>query len=330
MKMLHHILIALLVAVFASTAAAQDSFRVRGAYTSIAIQMIPLYLMKELDLGKKQGLNLDMLYVPVSSRAVQAALAGEIHFLTSGGVANINADMSGADFVGLTSTLNTFTFKIVSRPDLREIAALKGKRIGISRIGGASDFSIRYALDRWGLVPDRDVAILQIGGEPELAASLQGKAIDAAVISEPFATIALKAGGHLLYDLSNLGVTYTLHGIGTRKSFVREHRDAAIKFLKAYLEGIYLFKTNKELSLNTMKKVARLDDVSIMNTAYEEYSKRLIRDVPYPNPEGIQIIIDQLAKSRPQAKGLNPNDFIDPSLLREIEQSGFVKRLYGR
>jgi ABC-type nitrate/sulfonate/bicarbonate transport system substrate-binding protein len=320
----------LLILSCAAAAAAEEPGRVRAAYTSIAIQMTPLYLMKELDLGKKQGLNLDMLYVPVSSRAVQAALAGEIHFLTSGGVANINADMSGADFVGLTSTLNTFTFKIVSRPDLREIAALKGKRIGISRIGGASDFSIRYALDRWGLAPDRDVAILQIGGEPELAASLQGKAIDAAVISEPFATIALRAGGHLLYDLSNLGVAYTLHGIGTRKSFVREHRDAAIKFLKAYLEGIYLFKTNKELSLNTMKKVARLDDVSIMNTAYEEYSKRLIRDVPYPNPEGIQIIIDQLAKSRPQAKGLNPNDFIDPSLLREIEQSGFVKRLYGR
>ena len=328
MKTLFNILLALLI--LAATARAEEPPRVRAAYTSIAIQMTPLYLMKELDLGKKQGLNLDMLYVPVSSRAAQAALAGEIHFLTSGGVANINANMSGADFVGLTSTLNTFTFKIISQPDLREIAQLKGKRIGISRLGGASDFSIRYALDHWGLVPDRDVAILQIGGEPELAASLQGKAIDAAVISEPFATIALRAGGRLLYDLSNLGVTYTLHGIGSRKSFVREHRDAAIKFLKAYLEGIYLFKTNKELSLNTLKKVARLDDVSIMNTAYEEYSKRLIRDVPYPNPEGIQIIIDQLAKTRPQAKNLNPHDFIDPSLLREIEQSGFVKRLYGR
>lgn len=328
MKTLLKILVALLTIV--ANAAAQEPPRIRAAYTSIAIQMTPLYLMKELDLGKKHGLNLDMLYVPVSSRAAQAALAGEIHFLTSGGVANINANMAGADFVGLTSTLNTFTFKIVSQPELRDIAALKGKRVGISRLGGASDFSIRYALDRWGLVADRDVAILQIGGEPELAASLQGRAIDAAVISEPFATIALRAGGHLLYDLSHLGVTYTLHGIGTRKSFVREHRDAAIRFLKAYLEGIYLFKTNKELSLNTMKKVARLDDVSIMQTAYEDYSKRLIREVPYPNPDGIQIIIDQLGKSRPQAKNLNSQDFIDPSLLREIEQSGFVKRLYGR
>jgi len=116
MPTLRNIVFALLAV--AATAGAQEPARIRAAYTSIAIQMTPLYLMKELDLGKKQGLNLDMLYVPVSSRAVQAALAGEIHFLTSGGVANINANMSGADFVGLTSTLNTFTFKIVSRPDL--------------------------------------------------------------------------------------------------------------------------------------------------------------------------------------------------------------------
>ncbi len=307
----------------------QELPKIRAAYTSIAIQMTPLYLMKELDLPRKQGLNAELLYIPVSSRAVQAALAGEIRFLTSGGVANINANMAGADFVGLTATLNTFTFKILSQPEIRELIALRGKRVGISRLGGASDFSIRYALDRWGLMPERDVAILQIGGEPELAAALQGKAIDAAVISEPFATLAQRAGAHLLYDLSNLGVSYTLHGIGTRKSFVREQRDIVVRFMRAYLEGIYLFKTKKDLSLSTLKKYTRLDDISVMQASYDEYSKKLIRNVPYPNREGIQIIIDQLAKSRPQAKSLNPSDFIDPSILKEIEESGFVKRLYG-
>ena len=329
MKELRLTALFVLTVFLSAPAPGQELPKIRAAYTSIAIQMTPLYLMKELDLPRKQGLNAELLYIPVSSRAVQAALAGEIRFLTSGGVANINANMAGADFVGLTATLNTFTFKILSQPDIRELSALRGKRVGISRLGGASDFSIRYALDRWGLTPERDVAILQIGGEPELAAALQGKGIDAAVISEPFATLAQRAGAHLLYDLSNLGVSYTLHGIGTRKSFVREHRDTVLRFMRAYLHGIHLFKTNKDLSLNTLKKYARLDDVSLMQSAYDEYSKKLIRAVPYPNPEGIQIIIDQLAKSRPQAKSLNPNDFIDPTILREIEESGFVKRLYG-
>jgi len=322
---------ALFVSVFflSLPAHGQELPKIRAAYTSIAIQMTPLYLMKELDLPRKQGLNAELLYIPVSSRAVQAGLAGEIRFLTSGGVANINANMAGADFVGLTATLNTFTFKILSQPEIRELSALRGKRVGISRLGGASDFSIRYALDRWGLIPERDVAILQIGGEPELAAALQGKGIDAAVISEPFATLARRAGANLLYDLSHLGASYTLHGIGVRKSFVREHRDIVVRFMRAYLEGIYLFKSNKDLSLSTLKKYTRLDDISLMQAAYDEYSKKLIRSVPYPNREGIQIIIDQLAKTRPQAKSLNANDFIDPTILKEIEESGFVKRLYG-
>lgn len=304
--------------------------KIRAAYTSISIQMTPLYLMKELDLPRRQGLDVEMLYVPVSSRAIQAALAGEIQFLTSGGVANINANVAGADFVGLTATLNTFIFKVLSQPDLKEVSALKGKKVGISRLGGASDFSARYALERWGLAPDRDVAIIQVGGEPEELLALQGKAIDAAVISEPFATLAARSGFNLLYDLSRFEVPYTLHGIGTRKSFIRDHRDVVIRFMKAYLEGIYLFKTNRELALNTLKKYTRLGDISVMQSAYDEYTQRLIRNVPYPDPEGIQTILDQLAKSRPQTKGLNPNDFIDPTILKEIEQSGFVKRLYGR
>ncbi len=304
--------------------------KIRAAYTSISIQMTPLYLMKELDLPRKQGLDVEMLYVPVSSRAIQAALAGEIQFLTSGGVANINANIAGADFVGLTATLNTFIFKVLSQPDLREVNALKGKKVGISRLGGASDFSARYALERWGLAPDRDVAIIQVGGEPELMLALQGKAIDAAVISEPFATLAARSGFNVLYDLSRFEVPYTLHGIGTRKSFIRDNRDVVIRFMKAYLEGIYLFKTNRELALNTLKKYTRLSDISVMQSVYDEYAQRLIRNVPYPNPEGIQTILGQLAKSRPQIKGLNPNDFIDPSILKEIEQSGFVKQLYGR
>ena len=304
--------------------------KIRAAYTSISIQMTPLYLMKDLNLLQKHGLDMEMLYVPVSSRAIQAALAGEIHFLTSGGVANINANMAGADFVGLTATLNTFIFKVLSQLELKGINALKGKKVGITRIGGASDFSIRYALDRWGLTPDKDVAIIQVGGEPELMLALQRKAIDAAVLSEPFSTLAERAGFKTLSDLSRLDVPYTLHGIGTRKILIREDREIVIRYMKAYLEGIYLFKTNKELALSTLKNYARLTDVSVMRTVHDEYAQRLIRNVPYPSPEGIQTILDHLAKSRPQAKGLNPNEFIDPTILKEIEDSGFVKRLYGR
>ncbi len=95
--------------------------------------------------------------------------------------------------------------------------------------------------------------------------------------------------------------------------------------MKAYLEGIYVFKTNKELALNILKKYTWQDDLSLVQTAYDEMSQRLIRRVPYPNREGIQTIVDQLAKTRPEMKNLNSNDFIDPSILKEIEDRASLK-----
>jgi ABC-type nitrate/sulfonate/bicarbonate transport system substrate-binding protein len=135
------------------------------------------------------------------------------------------------------------------------------------------------------------------------------------VAADPFGSMALRKGFSLVFDLSQLGVPYTMHGIGTRKGIVREKRDIVIRFMKSYLEGIHLFKTNKELALNTLKKYARLDDLTVMQSLYEECSQRLIQPVPYPTTEGIQTIIDHLAKTRPQAKGLNSSEFhrfLDP------------------
>lgn len=123
-----------------AVAGAQSLPKVRMAYTSINIQMTPIYLMKDLDLPRKHGLDAEILMIPVSSRAIQAALAGEIQFMSSGGVANINANMSGGDFVGITSTISTFVFKIIGQPGIKEPSQLKGKRVAISRLGGASDF----------------------------------------------------------------------------------------------------------------------------------------------------------------------------------------------
>src|SRR5215468_1857578 len=308
--------LALIVMIAGDSAWAQGLPKVRAAYTSIGIQFDPVYIMKELDLPRKYGLDVDMLFVPVSSRAIQAALAGEIQFLTSGGVANINANVTGADFTGLTATLNTFVFKIIGNPEIKKPEMLKGKKVGISRLGGASDFSIRYAL-------------IQVGGEPEEVLALQNKAVDAVILSEPFATVARRAGAGLVADLSQLGVPYTMHGIGVRKSYIKANRDIVVRFMKAYLEGIYVFKTNKEVALNVLKKYTRLDDLSLVQVSYNEMSQRLIRRVPYPDREGIQTIIDQLAQTRPQMKSLNPNDFIDPTILKEIEDSGFIKKLYG-
>src|ERR1051325_1480795 len=135
--------------VLSGAATAQNLPKVRAAYTSIGIQFDPVYIMKELDLPRKYGLDTEILFVPVSSRAIQAALAGEIQFITSGGVANINANVTGADFTGLTATLNTFVFKIIANPEIKKPEMLKGKKMGISRLRGAGCVSIRAGIHHW-------------------------------------------------------------------------------------------------------------------------------------------------------------------------------------
>src|SRR5437879_8131889 len=141
------------IVTFAAASQGQNLPKVRAAYTSIGIQFDPVYIMKELNLPRKYGLDVDVLFVPVSSRAIQAALAGEIQFITSGGVANINANVTGADFTGLTATLNTFVFKVVASPELKKPEQLKGKKVGISRLGGGSDLSTPQAPTHRGQGP---------------------------------------------------------------------------------------------------------------------------------------------------------------------------------
>ena len=146
-----HFLLVMDVVLLPAVVGAQSLPKVRMAYTSINIQMTPIYLMKDLDLPRKRGLAAEILMIPVSSRAIQAALAGEIQFMSSGGVANINANMSGGDFVGLTSTISTFVLKIIGQPGITELSQLKGKRVALSRLAGASDFFLVLCARSLGL-----------------------------------------------------------------------------------------------------------------------------------------------------------------------------------
>ena len=178
-----------LIVAFAAAALGQSLPKVRAAYTSIGIQFDPVYIMKELDLPRKYGLDADILFVPVSSRAVQAALAGEIQFITSGGVANINANVTGADFAGLTATLNTFVFKVFASPEMKKPEMLKGKKVGISRLGGASDFSIRYALIAGAWFPTKTLPSSRWAASRKSFWRYKTKPWTRSILSEPFATL---------------------------------------------------------------------------------------------------------------------------------------------
>lgn len=301
--------------------------KVRVAYTAIAIQMVPFYLLTERTLGPKYGVDLETLYIAGASTATQAMIAGDIQFSTAGGIGVLNSAISGADIVAIANPVDTFIFKVFTAPDIRKPEDLKGKKVGISQSGSTTDFSARFLLKRWGLVPDRDVFLVSVRGVPPILAGMQSGVLQAGWLSEPTAALAKQQGFRELYDMSELGVPFAHLTVPVMRSYLVQHSREVRGFLQALLEAIRIFKTEKDTVERTIMKYAKSSNPRLLMTAYQEYATKYIPKVPYPRKEAFQVIVDQI--SNPKAKSLDLDRLVDNEPLREMEASGFAGRLYG-
>ena len=206
-------------------------------------------------------------------------------------------------------------------------AQLKGKKIGVSRYGATSDFAVRLGLKKWGLNPERDVNILQIGTTQDTLRAMQTRMLDAGVLSGTASLMARKAGFRELADLADLGLHYPMAPIGTTKSYIQKNEALVKEFMLAYIEAIRDFKRNKEAALKVLKKYTRNDDPEVLEDSYSNYANKYLA-LPIPTLDGIRTILTELSASVPTAKNADPEQFVAYKIAREIEASGFVKRLY--
>jgi ABC-type nitrate/sulfonate/bicarbonate transport system substrate-binding protein len=216
-----------------------------------------------------------------------------------------------------------------SAPEINSLQDLKGKIVGVSGIGGSTDFATRLALREAGLVPDKDVAIRGVGGVPETVAALKAKAVHAGTLSPPSSFVAQKAGFKLLFDMSTLGVDYVSSGLGVKKTTLASDRQQAKQFLMAMIEGAKILTTDEEFALRVLTKHTRISDREVLKQSYS-YLRPYFLKVPYPSARAIKDTLDVLAKDLPKAKDADPKDFIDNSVLKEIEASGYIENVYGR
>jgi NitT/TauT family transport system substrate-binding protein len=219
--------------------------------------------------------------------------------------------------------------KIMVKPDIKRREDLKGKKIGISRFGTSDDFLLRYVLGQWNLQPDRDVALIQMGGSPETLAGLAAGAIDGGLLASPLHLQAAKFGYQLLADLSAIGIDYQGAGVVTTRSYMREAPDVARRYVRAYVEGLHRFKSDKNFAVRVIGKYSRITDQEALEETYLHYAVKVMPKVPYPTIKGIQMVLDEIGSRTPKAKSLAPENFVDVTYLRELEQSGFIKKLYG-
>ena len=202
-------------------------------------------------------------------------------------------------------------------------------KLGVNRYGATSDFAVRLALRKWGLNPERNVNILQIGTTQDTVRAMQSKMLDAGVLSGTASLIARKAGFRELADLADLGLHYPMAPIGTTKTYIQKNEDLVREFMLAYIEAIHDFKRNKEAALAVLKKYTRNEDREVLEDSYNSYANKYLA-LPIPTLEGIRTILTELSTTVPAAKNADPEQFVSSKIAREIEASGFVKRLYEK
>ncbi len=321
--------LALFLAAFPTALFAQTT-RLKVAYPTTVGSMAVLWVTKEARLFEKNGLEVELIYIGGSSKIVQAMLAREIPIAEIAIPAVIQANLAGADLVMLAGPNHKPGQKLMVKPEIKKPEDLKGKKIGITRFGTSDDFLLRYILGQWGLQPDHDVAMIQMGGSPEILAGLASRSTDGGLLSSPLHLQAAKLGFSMLADLSNVGVDYQGAGVVTTRTYVRENPETIRRYMKAYVEGLYRLKSDKNFSLKVLAKYSRINDADILDETYQHYALKVMPRVPYPTTKGIQMVLDETASRIPKAKSITPSSLIDVSYLKEMEQSGFVKNLYGQ
>ncbi len=299
---------------------------IKIAYAALVAGQIAVWIAKDGGYLAKRGIDADLIYIPATT-ATQALIAGEIQLAQVTGVSTAGAILSGADVRIIASVQNKLAGSIYARPEIKTPEQLKGKRLGISRFGALSDTATKIFLDHYGLKRGADVAVLQMGGLPEVITALDNGAIQAGFANPPQTVRAQHLGMKELFDLNSLGIELQQTCVTVTTRYLREHRPVVKSFLEAYAESLHRFMTDRDFSIRVMRKYLRLEDRELLDDAYAFYSQRLEK-IPYPTIKGIKFILDDMAEKHPLAKKTAPESFVDLSLLQELDQSGFFKQLW--
>jgi NitT/TauT family transport system substrate-binding protein len=294
-------------------------------YVSISGFQAPLYLGERAGLFKKNQLEAQLIYMPGGSLIVQTLLSNEVSVASLAPPSAVAAWVKGAELAIVAGGIERALNVLMVNPKVKRVEDLKGKRVAISRFGSLSDVSLRDALAFYKLRPNQDVVVAQMGGLGERMVALTSGAVDGAILNVDQVFQAEKLGFQVLIDLRKLPLTYPTQGIVVSKDFLRAQRSTVKRFLKVYIEGIKIFKTDKEFSMETLGRYIKTTDREILSKTYDVY-RDAWESVPLVRRDGIQ----QALGSIPEAKGtkLNLDNLIDNSLIQELEKEGFLRELY--
>jgi NitT/TauT family transport system substrate-binding protein len=303
----------------------------RVSYPAPTSVYLPLWVASDAGFYRKNGLDVELVHVGSSPIAMAAYLAGEIDILGGGGSSGPNAYLRGQkDLVFFAAMNNKFVFSIYGHPSISNLAALRGKRVGVTRFGGTMDFATRYTLKLAGLDPARDVAMLQVGRVQDILSSLIAGGIDAGTMAFPYDIKAKDGGYRELADLTQSGARYASSSVMARRGFLIQNKNHMEGFVRALIEAIHFIRTRREDGIKILARYTRLSDMKILGQTYDFHTRVIWPKVPEIQPEDLKLVLEELAEANPKAREIDPAELIYGSLVKDVVASGFVERVYGR
>ena len=283
------------------------------------------HFAKEVGLFKKYGLDVEIVYIPGGSTVVQSMIAGDVQFGRGSATEVVTAHLAGFPLKILTALINKFVYSFVTPMSIARPQDLKGKAVAVSRFGSGSDFITRLALKSWGLEPVKDVTILQIGNSPERLAAVAGGKVQGSILSLSQTPRAKKLGLRVLADLSQIDAEYPQGVLYASAVLIEKRPDLITAFLKAYVEGIQQFKTNRPAAYNIIAKNSGIKDRSDIEEYHKVLTTKFLLDYPLPTIAGMKTVLDDLGAKNPKIRELKPEDLLDTRFLRNLKDSGAIK-----
>ncbi len=297
--------------------------KIRVAFSAISPTQGVLWVADVGGFLNKNGFAADIVY---TRAAIEALVAGEVPFGQMTGSLMFSARLQGADPVMIAGVQEVLNDRLVVRPNIHSVEELKGKRIAVFRFGSASHLRLLNVLPRYGM-SERDVAFLQVGDTPERLIALNSGSVDATLLSPPDHFQAVRLGMKILLNLRDLNVPYQGTGLVTTQRLLARNRDLARRFLKAFVEAIHAVHTDPTASKRAIAKYRQSQDEKPIEDAYQTL-REIVKPKPYPSIDGFKTIIKDASDRIPAARTANPKDFVDASLLEELDRSGYIDGLY--
>jgi len=319
----------MLLLVFPVSAGAQKIERAVLAFGSTGPNLTPFWVAREAGLYRQYGIDVDVVFFRGSTIAINALASRDAHFGAFGASSSVLAKLGGVDTVLIATATPGLLFYLVTKKEIRNANDLKGKKIAVSRPGTDSDLAARVAVQKLGLA-EKDVNIISMGTDTERMSAMSQGVVDATVVTIGGYVAAQKLGFHSILDLSQANVPYEAASLITTRALIKESPDMVSRFSKGFVAAIQYSQAHREFTLKVLSKYMRIADQEILNASYDYYVGRVIPRVPYVSERGLQAVIDFIRQRNPQTPNVKAQDFMDNRFIKELDDSGFIQKLYAK